>query len=58
MDITLERAIKILNESANGVTTFNEEYTEACKMAVRIMTLVEQGKITVVWEVGNGDTRS
>ena len=35
MDII--NAIKILNESSRGVATINEEYKEACKLAVLIM---------------------
>jgi len=45
--IKIEEAIEILNKSANGVTTFNDKYKEACEMAVRIMVLVKQGKITI-----------
>lgn len=52
-DISLDEAIRILNESAYGVTTFNDNYTEACKKAVRIMVLVKQGKV-VIKEIGSG----
>lgn len=47
--IQLEEAMTILNESANGVTTFNDKYKEACRLAVRLMALIKQNKITINW---------
>ena len=48
----LEEAIEILNESANGVTTFDDKYKKACEMAVRIMLSAKQGKIIKVFDNG------
>lgn len=46
--------MKVLNESASGATTFNAEYRQACKTAVRIMSLVRWGKVKIEEETKDG----
>lgn len=44
-ELDLNKAIEVLNSSANGVTTFNEDYYAACRLAVRLLLMIKRGEI-------------